>query len=185
MCIRDVNSREIAFLGRESHFPGLDRDSRFLRVRTFYRRDQSWIASVSKMGGAIAGRSPTLFPADAGTPSIDRHRRRTRNFAKRRGRYGRSATGQAQWPIGPQAMRRWAGDTPLSFVSQHPCVLYAGHGHGKQSSDQFIASAERRDNYPAHNRPFLGGCYSLFYEVKKFLFRDREKRSRLETIESR
>jgi len=76
-------------------------------------------------------------------------------------------------------------DTPLSFVSQHPCVLYEGHGHGKQSSDQFIASAERRDNYPAHNRPFLGGRYSLFSEVKKFLSRDREKRSRLETIESR
>jgi len=26
---RDVNSREIAFPGRESQFPGLDRDSRF------------------------------------------------------------------------------------------------------------------------------------------------------------
>ena len=26
---RDVNSREIAFLGRESQFPGLGRDSRF------------------------------------------------------------------------------------------------------------------------------------------------------------
>ena len=41
----------------------------FARVRTFYRRDRSWIAGVE---GAIAGRSLTPFPADAGTPSRDK-----------------------------------------------------------------------------------------------------------------
>jgi len=39
-------------------------------------------------GGAIASRWPTLFPADAGTPSIDRHsgQWRARNVAKQLGR---------------------------------------------------------------------------------------------------
>jgi len=44
----------------------------FAQVCTFFRRDRSWIASGgTKGGGAIAGWYPMLFPADAGTPSID------------------------------------------------------------------------------------------------------------------
>ena len=46
----------------------------FARVST--RRDGSWIASRgAREGGGIADRSPTLFPANAGTPSVaDRSR---------------------------------------------------------------------------------------------------------------
>jgi len=74
LMIRDVNSWEIAFPGREAQFPGLDQDSRF-RPSTAYlfpvllglggrwRREGG--------GGAIAGRSRTLLLADAGTRSID------------------------------------------------------------------------------------------------------------------
>ena len=45
-------------------------------------------------------------------------------------------------------------DTPLSFVSRHPCVWYAGHGHGDvtQTSKHSAAGG----NYPAHNRPVFG-----------------------------
>jgi len=50
---RDVNSREIAFTGRKSLFPGLNPDC---RVRTFYQRDRSPIAGrgAKGRGGAIA-----------------------------------------------------------------------------------------------------------------------------------
>jgi len=34
-------------------------------------------------------------------------------------------------------------DTPLSFVSPHPCVWYADHGRVKQTSDRLIATAEQ------------------------------------------
>jgi len=52
---RDVNSREIAFPGRESQFPGLDRDSRFRPSTYFYLCDRSWIAGGGREGGAITG----------------------------------------------------------------------------------------------------------------------------------
>ena len=66
----DVNSREMAFLGRESQFPGLDLDSLFRPSTYFYLRDRSWIAG----GGAKGGRGDhrpeqAPFPADDGTPS--------------------------------------------------------------------------------------------------------------------
>ena len=48
MHIRDVNSQEIAFPGRESQFPGLDRDSWFClsMYSTFYGHDWSWITGM-------------------------------------------------------------------------------------------------------------------------------------------
>jgi len=53
--IRDVNSREIAFPGRESQFPGLDRDSRFRLSTYFYLCDRSWIAGRGAKGRSPAG----------------------------------------------------------------------------------------------------------------------------------
>ena len=45
-CVRDVNSREIAFPGRESQFPDLDRDSQFHpSTKYFYLRDHSRVGS--------------------------------------------------------------------------------------------------------------------------------------------
>jgi len=78
--LRDVNSREITFPGRETQLLGLDRDSRF-HPSTFYQRDRSWISSGGAKGGAaIAGRSPTLFPADARPPSPPANDRRSRRW---------------------------------------------------------------------------------------------------------
>ena len=57
----------------------------FARVRTFYRRNRSWIAGVGVNGGGRSPDSPRCcFPVDAGTPSIDRHSGRWhgRNIAK-------------------------------------------------------------------------------------------------------
>jgi len=48
--LRDVNSREMAFPGRESQFPGLDRDSRFRPSKYFYLRDRSWVAGGGAKG---------------------------------------------------------------------------------------------------------------------------------------
>jgi len=52
------------------------------------------------VGGAITGGPLTLFPADAGTPYINRYsgQWRTRNVAKRPGGYRGRATEEAQWP---------------------------------------------------------------------------------------
>ena len=65
---RDVNSREIAFPGRESQFPGLDQDS--------ISPDYVLFAGVIGVGSLAGGddRRPVsdAIPADAGTPSIDR-----------------------------------------------------------------------------------------------------------------
>jgi len=62
---RDVNSQK-------SHSRVSTESLDFARVRTFYRRDLSWIAGVGGVEGAIAGRSLTPFTADAGTPSRDK-----------------------------------------------------------------------------------------------------------------
>jgi len=77
---RDVNSWEIAFPGRESQFPGLDRDFRF-RPSTYHlptrsELDRRWGAR----GGAIIGRPPMLFPAHARTPSLPADNRHSRQW---------------------------------------------------------------------------------------------------------
>jgi len=87
----------------------------FARVqRTIYRHDRSWIAGRDAQGEAIASRSPTLFLADAGTPSIDQHsrQRHARNVAKWLGATGRT-TGDAQWPIGLWTTGRGIAVPPL------------------------------------------------------------------------
>jgi len=71
----------------------------FAQLCTFYQRDRSRIAGGgAREGGAIAGWPPTLFPADAGIPSIDRHseRWRARNVTKwpGLGGYRGSTTGE-------------------------------------------------------------------------------------------
>ena len=65
MSARDVNSREIAFPGRESQFPGLDR----FRLSVF-----TCVIGVGSPAGARRGRGDhrpdaAPFPADDGTPS--------------------------------------------------------------------------------------------------------------------
>jgi len=69
---RHVNSREIAFPGRESQVPGLDRDSRFRPSMYFCLRDRSWIAGGGAKGAGNHRLDPAPFPDDDGT-----HRRRT------------------------------------------------------------------------------------------------------------
>ena len=103
LLIRDVNSQEIAFPSRESQFPGLDQDSRFRPV-PFTGVIGVGLSAGARRAGAIAGRTPVLFPADDGTPSIDRHSRqwRARNVAKRlgeglQGERDRGST-MADWP---------------------------------------------------------------------------------------
>jgi len=50
--------KRIAFPGRESQFPGIDRDSGFRPSTYFYLHDRSWIAGKgTKGGGAITGRT--------------------------------------------------------------------------------------------------------------------------------
>jgi len=72
---------------------------------------------VQSGGGTIAGRSPTMFLADAGTPSIHRHRGQwhARNIAKWPGEV---ATGGARLDKcnGRSAPERWAGESPCPPV---------------------------------------------------------------------
>jgi len=69
--LRDVNSREITFPGRETQLLGLDRDSRF-HPSTFYQRDRSWISS----GGAKGGRRRSQAgPQHCSRPMPGSHRR--------------------------------------------------------------------------------------------------------------
>ena len=56
--VRGVNSLEIAFPGRESQFPGLDRDSRFRPSTYFHLRDQSW----GREGGLRPPAGPDAIP---------------------------------------------------------------------------------------------------------------------------
>jgi len=68
-----------------------------------------------KQGGAIAGRSPKPFPADAGTPSIDRHSGQwhARNAAKRPGEGLQGDWGaQPGKRNGRSAPGRQAGESP-------------------------------------------------------------------------
>ena len=102
----------------------------FARVRTFYRCERSWIASGGAKGkGAITGRPPTLFPADAGTPSIDRHNRRwhTQN-GQGKGLQGKCDRGSAM------ADRATGGESPClppaRMLLDNRSVSWAdGHAH--------------------------------------------------------
>ena len=127
---RDVNSREIAFPGRESQFPGLDQNSQFRPNRYFYVRDRSWIAG----GGTRRGRSPARPSAVPG--------RICTAGPTQWHNYGYRLTA-AETSV-PSAS--YHVDTPLSFVSRRwrPCVWYAGHGRCEATSDRLIASAERQ-----------------------------------------
>ena len=104
---RDVNSREIAFPGRESQFPGLHRDSRF-RPSTYLLPTWSvWDGQRGREGGNCR-LVPDSVPGRCGDPIdwSDRHSKRwcTRNVAKRPA--GGSATGEVQWPIGIRTVGR-------------------------------------------------------------------------------
>jgi len=102
---------------RKSHFRIESRNSwvlietlDFARVRTCYRHDHRWGREGGE--GAIAGWTPMLFLADTGTPSIDQHNGRWRA----RNGWGRelqgSATGVAQWLIGPRTTGRGIAPPP-------------------------------------------------------------------------
>jgi len=82
------------------------------RVRTFCQHDRSWIAGGGAGGGRLPASPSTLFPADVGTPSIDRHggQWRARNVVKRPGEGATGcATLKVPWRIGPG---RRAGESP-------------------------------------------------------------------------
>ena len=82
----------------------------FARERTFC--SMIGVGSlVGAQGGAIAGRSLTVFLAHAGTPSIDRHigGGTPKTSQNGQGRVWGSTTGEAQWPLAPG----WrAGESP-------------------------------------------------------------------------
>jgi len=71
--------------------------------------------------------------------------------------------------VTPAATVPYHLDTPLSFVSPHPSVWYAGHGHGevnKQSTDSKPGATG--DNYPAHNRPNVGRSLISILRSRQF-----------------
>ena len=113
MTIRDVNSREIAFSGRVA----IPQSRSRLLISPEYKVSFTGVIKVGSPVGAqggvggIAGRTPTLFPADAGTPSIPlAHPKRHKTAGG--GSYKGSATGEAQWLIGPHTMG-WGITVPL------------------------------------------------------------------------
>ena len=109
MTIRDVNSREIAFSGRVA----IPQSRSRLLISPEYKVSFTGVIKVGSPGewGGIAGRTPTLFPADAGTPSIPlAHPKRHKTAGV--GSYKGSATGEAQWLIGPHTMG-WGITVPL------------------------------------------------------------------------
>ena len=118
--IRDVNSREIAFLGWEMQFPGLDRDSRF-RPSTFTGDGVIGLGSpVGVQRGEGEGwsgadrRSP--LPLPRAPPAIwlrslwsPMPGPMARNVAKRL----EERTREAQWPISPQKTGRVIAPHPV------------------------------------------------------------------------
>ena len=109
------------------------------RVRTFYQHDRSWIAGKGAKGRwTIAGRgwSPTLFPADAGTPSIDWHSRRweDRNATKQ---LEEGATGGARpGKCNGQSASGWqAGELPTAAPTSDAAgqLVDVAGGMGKEN----------------------------------------------------
>ena len=197
MASRDVNSREIAF-------PGLHRASRF-RPSTTYRLPFTGMIRVGspwregKKRGAIAGWSPVLFPAYAGTPSIDQHSRwwRARNVAKWLGatggarlgtRSGRSACGRrarespfrpfplpvrCHWTIVRRCGRMGAqngGHWPGFRRSGAPVKTQTWSAMGGGIADRL------RDAEYGRPQAYCRAVASFDSEVEKFLSWDREKR---------
>jgi len=133
--IRDVNSREIAFLGWEMQFPGLDRDSRF-RPSTFTGDGVIGLGSpVGVQRGEGEGwsgadrRSP--LPLPRAPPAIwlrslwsPMPGPMARNVAKR----PEERTREAQWPISPQKTGR--------VIAPHPvgCRWTIGWRHGRMDT---------------------------------------------------
>jgi len=111
-------------------------------------KSHSLVESRNSRRGAITGRSPMLFPADAGTPLTDRHSRqwRARNVVKRpvggyRGarpgkRNGRSASGQwARNRHPPQLLENWStsrahGCTEWRAAARSPVPWHACRNAG-------------------------------------------------------
>jgi len=117
MTITDVNSREIAFSGRVA----IPQSRSRLLISPEYKVSFTGVIKVGSPvvqgarckgeWGGIAGRTPTLFPADAGTPSIPLAYLKRHKTAGG-GSYKGSATGEAQWLIGPHTMG-WGITVPL------------------------------------------------------------------------
>jgi len=197
---RDVNSREIAF-------PGLHRASRF-RPSTTYRLPFTGMIRVGspwregKKRGAIAGWSPVLFPAYAGTPSIDQHSRwwRARNVAKWLGATGGARLGTRS---GRSACGRRARESPFRpFPLPVRCHYATGQsfdvaggwarktvGIGQVSGAVAHLSKRRhgarwgggiadrlRDAEYGRPQAYCRAVASFDSEVEKFLSWDREKR---------
>ena len=80
-------------------------------------------------------------------------------------------------------------DTPLSFVSQRPCIWYTGHGRS-EAKKRLTNSKSRATggNDPADNRPIVGrSLISILKDSRKSRnsFPGIEKKNRLETLKSR
>jgi len=102
-------------------------------------KSHSLVESRNSRRGAITGRSPMLFPADAGTPLTDRHSRqwRARNVVKRPvGGLQGSATGQAQWQIGLRTVGRESPPAPVAgkLVDVAGAWVHRMAGSGQVSS---------------------------------------------------
>jgi len=73
-------------------------------------------------------------------------------------------------------------DTPLCFVSRHPCIWYAGHGRrekNKRSTDSKRGATG--DNYPTHNRPIVGRSLVCILGSREIPFLGSRKK--IETLE--
>ena len=109
---RDVNSREIAFPGWQSQFPGLDRDSRF-------RPSTAW-SELDRRQGSEGWRGdhrpdPAPFPADNGIPSPPADDQHSRQWRAHNGQWevmGERDRGRQR----PSARGRQAGESPRPAV---------------------------------------------------------------------
>ena len=99
------------------------------RVHTFYRHDRSWITGRGARGGDRRP-VPNAVPSQCRDP-IDRSTHRAVARLKRRktaggSGYRGSATGEAQWPIGPRTMgppRRTTLDNRSMSQMGWPCKM--------------------------------------------------------------
>ena len=125
----------------------------FAQVCTFFRRDRSWIASGGTKGGAIAGWYPMLFPADAGTPSIDRHGRRlhARNVTKRPGEGAEDGPGNHCPPPCRMPLDNWSTSQEDGCAKLWAAAVSPAPWHTCQNAG--MERSRGRDRRPAARPP--------------------------------